>query len=211
LSPLWLISPAHTLDFFGDLPAQVKTEVSDFVASELPEIDSVHVWTRLGLVQNLIQRPSINRVVFHGPQDLALVQHYLQRHQLKGVRLVTWEETNQALVWSLKLENGVMIFLFVAMTFLVAIAITAGFLIFFDKIKRDLTSFWVLGSSLRDTFRLTSRFCYSVSLASCLLGLLVGWLFLLLVEGQGQNIMPSVFVERDLPILITWRGLAVSF
>jgi ABC-type lipoprotein release transport system permease subunit len=123
---------------------------------------------------------------------------------------VTWEEMNGALVWSLNLETKVMLFLFISMTFLVAIAITSGFLIFFSKIQRDLMSFWILGMGQKKILQLTFRFTLMLSAVTTLLGGFFGFVALRLLESYGHDIMPDIFVERQLPVQVSISSVCLS-
>jgi lipoprotein-releasing system permease protein len=50
-----------------------------------------------------------------------------------------------------------------------------------------------------------------MSFLSILTGLGMGLLFLYLFDKMAADIMPSVFVDRRIPILITGKGLLISF
>ncbi|MBL7665334.1 MAG: ABC transporter permease [Bacteriovoracaceae bacterium] len=211
-SQMGLISPAHTESFLGDIPRQELTEVSDFFVSELNEIDLYHSWTRLALVQNLIRKHAINRLRFYDRSYLPVVEKLLKKEfGTDEVTLQTWEDVHEALVWSLNLETTVMLILFISMSFLIAMTITSGFMIFFDKVKRDFASFWILGSSNHTLMRMARNLCNLLSLVSCLIGVAIGLVFLWLMDHYAPNVMPAVFVERKIPILITWQGIIMAF
>lgn len=205
-SGLQFISPSHLDRLFGDVPRYISEEVSDFYTSELTEIDSVHAWTRATLVQNLIRSRSFNKVRFFEGEDFARAKSLLPDN-----KFVSWEEQNRSLVWALGLETNVMLFLFISMTFLVALCVVNGFLIFFDKIKVDLMSLWVLGHSKKRVLRLSFAFSQALSLIFCLLGLLAGYGVLSLISSSGLNFMPDFFVERSIPVKITLGGIISSF
>tara|TARA_B100001971_G_scaffold111365_1_gene102437 strand:- start:67985 stop:69133 length:1149 start_codon:yes stop_codon:yes gene_type:complete len=201
-----MISPAHVDYLFGAVPRSITEEVSDFYMSELTEIDSIHAWTRLSLVQNLIRKRFINRVIFYDQSNFEAAKELFPNYQFS-----TWEERNQSLVWALKLETNVMLMLFVAMSFLVALCITSGFMIFFDKVKLDLLSFWVLGLSKKEIFSLTYLFTHFISILFCLIGLGIGALVLYLISSNQINFMPDFFVERSIPVKVTALGVLKSF
>ena len=203
---LRFISPAHLDRLFGDVPRHVSDEASDFFLSELTEIDSVHAWTRASLVQNLVRKRAYNKIRFYGPEDFSSAKEIFPEARFKS-----WEEQNQSLVWALGLETNVMLFLFVSMTLLVALCVTSGFLIFYDKIKVDLMSLWVLGQSKKRVLRLSFVFGQFLSLVFCGLGLGAGLGVLALLSAGQFNFMPDFFVERSIPVKITAFGLVSSF
>ncbi len=209
-SKVSLISTSHTDSMLGDIPRQVGSTVTDFYLSELVEIDLYHAWVRLSLVQNLIREKVINRVRFYHEDDLSRVKKIVQELDPENLNLLLWSEKHQALMWSLNLETTVMILLFISMTFLISITITAGFMIFFDKIKRDLASFWILGASKKQIMKLARVFCSLVSFLTCLSGLGAGLIALSFLEKYSSHIMPDVFMERNLPVNITWEGIVIS-
>jgi lipoprotein-releasing system permease protein len=117
---------------------------------------------------------------------------------------------NEALVWSLNLETKVMLFLFISMSFLVAIAITSGLLIFYSKIRKDLMSFWILGMSQGKLVKLCFKFTLILSGLTVAAGGVFGFFMLELLESYGHEIMPEVFVERELPVDIEFNHIVIS-
>lgn len=209
-SKIQFISPAHVDPLFGDVPRQVTSKVSDFYMSELQEIDSLHGWVRLPVVQNLIRKRSINKIVFYDAQSLNQAL-YIVKSVNPEIPIVTWEKMNRSLVWALALETNVMLFLFVGMSFLVAICITSGFMIFFDKIKGDLISFWILGKSQKEIFKLSYMLTHIVSALFAFIGLLAGISFLMLLQHNDINFMPDFFVERRIPVKLDTFKILISF
>jgi lipoprotein-releasing system permease protein len=209
-SSVQFISPAHVDSFLGDVPRQVSAKVSDFYLSELGEIDAFNAWVRLPLVQNLIRANKINKVRIYDREYLPIIENLIANEFPESVRIKTWEQVHQALVWSLNLETKVMLILFICMTFLIAITITSGYMIFFDKIKRDLASFWILGSSREDIMKLSRYLCHAVSFVTCALGVVCALGFLWVLDNYGIEVMPDVFVERKIPVNISWQGISIA-
>jgi len=201
-----IVSPAHLDHLFGAIPRSVTESVSDFYMSELAEIDSVHAWVRISLVQNLIRKRAINRIRFFSKTDFENAKTLLPDFEYS-----TWEDTNKSLVWALALETNVMLMLFIAMSFLVALCITSGFMIFFDKVKMDLLSFWVVGLSKKQIFKLTYLFTHFISILFCSLGIVLGLGFLYLLSSNQINFMPDFFVERSIPVKITTMSVLKAF
>jgi lipoprotein-releasing system permease protein len=201
-----LISPSHVDSLFVDIPRAQTVKIDKSISTEVPEVDGYHMWVRLPLVQNLIQSKTINRIRIYSKFDLKQLKNVLPVDFV----LRTWEEENNSLVWALNLESTIMIFLFAAMSLLVSLCITSGLLIFFNKIKNDLSSFWILGASLQKINLSTTLFLHLMSLISILLGLFLGLGFLFLFDKLGANIMPDVFVDRKIPVLITTQGILIS-
>jgi lipoprotein-releasing system permease protein len=203
---LEVLSPAHLDHLFGALPRSVSDIVSDFYMSELSEIDSVHAWTRLRLVQNLVRKRKINKIRFYNQVDFDRAREIFPDYNFS-----TWEDTHESLVWALALETNVMLMLFVAMSFLVALCITSGFMIFFDKVKVDLLSFWVIGLSRKQIFRLTYLFTHFISFIFSFAGIMLGLGFLYLLSNNQINFMPDFFVERSIPVKITIPSILKAF
>jgi lipoprotein-releasing system permease protein len=206
-----LISPSHVDTMLGDIPRSLSVKVGDILSTDVPEVDAAHAWVRLPLIQNLIRKREINRLRIHGKTDYSEITSLLKNEFGDDVRLKIWEEENSTLVWALQLETTVMVFLFVAMTMLVSLCITSGLMIFFDKVKLDLASFWIMGASKMKLEKASALFINIVSLLAVSSGLIVGIIFLLLLDKFGANIMPDVFVDRKIPVFISLRGVLVSF
>lgn len=202
-----LVSPSHVDSLFSDIPRTQSVFVEKTFSTEVPEVDAYHLWVRLPLIQNLVRAKTFNRIRIYSEINLEKLKNILPPNSL----LKTWEEENATLVWALNLESSVMIFLFAAMSLLVSLCISSGLLIFFNKIKTDLSSFWILGASLFKINQSTKYFLHLMSLLSILGGLTLGLIFLLIFDKMGANIMPSVFIDRKIPILITNKGLLISF
>ena len=96
-------------------------------------------------MHNLIRERAFNAVRIYTPFEEAQLKSLLDKKYWGEYRLLTWERQNQTLVWALKLENMVMLFLFTGMTVLVGLCVTTALMLFLDKIKTDLASFWVFG------------------------------------------------------------------
>ena len=128
-----LISPAHIDPMLGGIPRQVSEPLKKIISTGVPEVDSYHGWVRSSLVHNLIQEVRYNKIR-HYTNAPRVVAQIAQQHQDR-LFYRSWEQINQGLVKALRLESTVMTVLFVAMTFLVAISITSGLFIFYQKIQ----------------------------------------------------------------------------
>ncbi len=206
-SKLTFISPAHIDYLINPIPRSVSDIITDFYVSDLAEIDALHAWTRLSLVQNLIRKRLVNKLVFYTAEDLSLAQEILSDDK----RVTTWEQQNKSLVWALNLETNVMLFLFIGMSLLVAICITSGFMIFFDKIKTDLICYWVMGKSQKEIYKMSYLFTHLVSIIFCSLGVACGLLVLKLLNSNDLNLMPDFFVERRIPVKISGLKVFLAF
>lgn len=209
-SEISLISPAHTDSLLGEIPRKVTTPIEEILYSSDSEYDQFHSFVRLSLLQNLIREKKINKIqVFNfNPSDELLTKI----RSLSNVKKIkTWEDVNHSLVWALNLENYVMIGLFVGMSILVAVSITSGFILFFDKIRNDLLSFWLMGLSMNKIKSYSVLFLSILSAFISLSGTLTGVWILKLFEAQKLKILPAVFLEQHLPILIESKGLILSF
>ncbi|MFP5457875.1 MAG: ABC transporter permease [Bacteriovoracia bacterium] len=204
-----LISPATTEALMGEVPRQVVLGVTDYLVSDVSELDSMHGWTRLPVVQNLLRIRGADRWRFYDAREWSEVQKKL--HGEESVRFVSWEEQNKTLVWALNLETKVMLALFGAMALLVSLSITTGLFLFFGKIRPDLASFWILGLSVKNIERLVLSFVIRLSGFVCATGVSVGVVFLLVLERYGHSLMPDIFVERNFPIEINLRLVTIAF
>ncbi len=203
-----LISPGHVDYFLGELPRSQTLVVDDLIETRVPEVDLYHGFTRIELVQNLIRERTLNKIVIYAPIDLKNL-----KNELKGLggTVISWEELNKNLVWALGIESTVMVFLFACMALLVSLCITSGLMIFFNKIKTDLASFWILGASKAELEKCSKVFLVGMSIFSCGLGVLFSILFLQIFDYYAPNIMPDIFVDRKIPIHITPKGILISF
>lgn len=206
-----IISPAHTDSLLGDIPRFVTVPVSDYMFSELPEVDSFEAWVRLPVIQNLVRERGINLVRFFRPVLNRELKAWRDEYPNLKFQFESWEKQNSSLVMALNLETKVMLFLFVSMALLVAVAITSGLLIFYSKVKTDLMSFWILGLSESKLLKLVYRFTLSLSAMTCLMGLVSGIFTLKILEHYGHRLMPDIFIERHLPVDLHFINISLSF
>jgi lipoprotein-releasing system permease protein len=210
LDEVQIIAPGVTDSLLGEVPRLVAENLSDQVYTELPEVDEFELWGRAAIVQNLLRMRGVNQLrIFHelSPQ---LVHTIKNIHTEVPFRFLSWDDMNEALVWSLNLETKVMLFLFIAMSFLVAIAITSALLIFYSKIRRDLMSFWILGIPQKKLVQLCFNFVILLSAIICLLGSSAGYVTLKLLERYGHDLMPDIFIERQLPVALNFTHVSLS-
>lgn len=204
-----VIAPGVTDSLMGEVPRFATSPLSDYLYTEISEVDDFEGFVRLSFLQNLLRERSVSSLrVFHPLEDDFRTE--LLRLSPAGSELRSWEEMNSSLVWSLNLETKVMMFLFISMSLLVAIAITSGLLIFYGKIKRDLMSFWILGMGQDQILGLCLRFTLLLSGITCVLGVASGQGALLLLESYGHTIMPDIFVERQFPVHFSPVNLILS-
>lgn len=212
-----LMGPAHTsLVGPSEIPRFATVAIEKLIRTDVPEVDAHHGWTRLSLVQNLVRERRANRLRFYGevgPRELQrlVTDRYAELLERGEITFVRWEQQHQTLVWALNMETTVMVFLFMAMTLLVALCITSGLMLFFDKLKQDLASFWILGASRRALDRSGAVFLVLMSLVSTLVGLGLGLGALYLLHTYGGELMPEGFVDRKIPVKVNQTAVLISF
>lgn len=201
-----LISPTHVDTFLTDIPRSVSADILSTVNFDVPEIDGFHLWVKLSKIQNLTRIKSFNVIRIYGELNGA------QKNFLENLgQLVSWEKMNQSLVYALNLESTVMIFLFGAMSLLVSFCISSGLLIFFNKVRIDLSSFWIMGLSPDKLYRGTKYFLVLLIAFSLILGLISGTFFLILFKNFGTEILPDVFIDRKIPVYFSFKAYFISF
>ncbi|HXH73952.1 MAG TPA: hypothetical protein VNJ08_03245 [Bacteriovoracaceae bacterium] len=205
-----IIAPGITDSLLGEVPRFISESLSDYLYTEMAEVDEFEVWTRIELAQNLVRQRGVNQFRLFGEVTPELKKKILAVPTEIPMRWITWEQMNGALVWSLNLETKVMLFLFISMSLLVAIAITSGLLIFYSKIRRDLMSFWILGMAQKTLIQLCFKFTLILSAITCSMGGIFGYITLLLLERFGHDLMPDIFVERQMPIQLDIAHIALS-
>lgn len=197
-----LISPTHMDEFLGDIPRQVSTTIDESVLFDVPEVELNHLWIRHSLIQNIIREESFNRIVLYGNQSMARLKTLLQKNWGEGITLVSWEDQHQELMYALNLEKIVMLTLFCGMCFLVVFSVVSAQLIFLNKIKVELLSFWILGLSPREIKRMLFYLINLFSFLATSFGVGVAFALLRLWESLDIEVMPAVFVEKKIPVIL---------
>lgn len=210
LDDVQVIAPGVTDSLMGEVPRFISETMTDYLYTELSEVDDFEVWARAGLVQNLVRQNGINQIRIFGEVKPAILEKIQNSQTTVSKRILSWEKMNEALVWSLNLETKVMLFLFISMSLLVAIAITSGLMIFYSKIRRDLMSFWILGMAQKKLIKLCFKFTLILSAVTVFIGGIFGYITLVLLEKFGHDLMPDIFVERELPVQLDFNHIVVS-
>lgn len=211
LSNITFYSPSHTDEMFGDIPLMSLETVSDIVLTEVIEVDQVTAWVDLASVQNLIREESVNILRFYESESLETTRQLMTELKIDTDRILTWEMQNPSLIWAFRLETIVMISLFVCMCFLVSLTIVSGNLIFFNKIRMDLISFWILGLSKNTITWLMLIYFQLKTIITCTLGLIAGGGVLWWLKNYAPDIMPDVFLERSLPVEVELSHVVIAF
>ncbi len=204
-----LISPAHTDFFLTEVPRSVTVRVERLISTDVPDVDSIHLWVKASSLHNLTREKVVNRIRIYKPLNSNNLKTL--KNDFSDWNVVSWEQRHETLVWALGLETTVMVFLFTVMSLLVALCIVSGLFLFFDKIKWDLAGLWILGASKNRLKNSSAVSLMVISAASCTFGILSGVLFLKLFANFGLEILPAVFIDREIPINITTHGLMISF
>ena len=204
-----LISPAHTDFFLTEVPRSVTVRIERLISTDVPDVDSIHLWVKASSLYNLTREKLVNRIRLYKPLSKSNIDKL--KTNFPNWSLVSWEQRHETLVWALGLETTVMVFLFTVMSLLVALCIVSGLFLFFDKIKWDLAGLWILGASKSRLKNSSAASLMVISAGSCALGLFSGVLFLKLFSNFGLEILPAVFIDREIPIHITTVGLMTSF
>lgn len=206
-----ILTPLQTVGLLEEYPRVLTLTISDVVQTLVPEVDGVSVYASINKVKNILGTHHFNRIKIYdsslSSSQLKQIKHFLDKNSW----IKMWEQENEALVWSLKLETTVMIILFAAMTMLVSVTITSGLLIFFNKVQSDLTGLWILGMSKKSIFRHSAIFIHLLSFLTISLGLLSALGILKYLDLFAPELMPDIFVERSLPVKITLQGVCISF
>ncbi len=210
LDDVQIIAPGVTDSLMGEVPRFISETMTDYLYTELSEVDDFEVWARAGLVQNLVRQNGINQIRIFGEVKPSVLEKIQNSYTTVSKRILSWEKMNEALVWSLNLETKVMLFLFISMSLLVAIAITSGLMIFYSKIRRDLMSFWILGMAQKKLIKLCFKFTLILSAVTVFIGGIFGYITLVLLEKFGHDLMPDIFVERELPVQLDFSHIVVS-
>ncbi len=197
-----LIAPGVVDSLLGDTLRMISIPVSGLVSSDVPEIDTLHVWPPIESIWNLVKMKKYNRLRLFDLKESFDQKNFMREAPAfaRDLRYISWEEQNSALVYALRLETTVMAFLFASMTILISLCIVAGVHIYLDKIKVDLTALWILGASERTIQKLYRRFFGVFGPIFIIFGVVLAYGFLKILDSGSWEIMPSVFVERKIPI-----------
>lgn len=206
-SDLVIITPSKTDLSFDEIPRYVTERLNEIVLTDVPEIDAIQVWSRDRLVWNLIKQKNYNQMrVYFNDQANIKIEKVIEKLDQEGVKIqkvLSWEEQNDALAGALKLESKVMLFLFSCISLLVTLSMASGLIVFFNKINLDLVGLWILGMSKNSILKHILILTFMIIISSIGSGVILGTLFLYLLESEGGEILPSIFVDRKIPVLFS--------
>lgn len=206
-----LISPSERIHSLSDIPRMGTGIVERFISTDVPEIDQINIWTRLRFLQNFLHRKEINKIRVYKSSDSKELIYNINSQFADSVTVDTWEKIHRDLAWALNLESKMMLGLFLSVIFLVSISIISGQLIFWSKIKQDLVGMWLLGASSAKIFKAALSSFFTLNLFATALGIVLSYLALQVFSLYGGNILPDIFIDRKVPILIESSALLISF
>lgn len=207
-SQIQIISPLKTDLSFEEVPRFVTEVVDELVLTDVPEVDIIALWSRDSLFWNLNKEKKYNKLrVYLRGQNISIAEIKSDLADLGYViqHTLTWEDQNNALSAALKLESRVMLFLFSCISLLVTLSMASGFILFFNKINLDLVAIWILGMSKKMILKNIIILVLLMIIFSIVLGISLGTLFLMLLKGQGGEILPSLFIDRKIPVVFVYE------
>jgi ABC-type lipoprotein release transport system permease subunit len=74
LDEIQIIAPGVTDSLMGEVPRFISENLSDYVYTELPEVDEFEVWGRAEIVQNLLRERGINQIRIFKPLSDEIIQ-----------------------------------------------------------------------------------------------------------------------------------------
>jgi len=205
-------SPSYVDSFFSDVPRSFSLNVNSVISTQVPEIDSSHIWLKASLLNNFMRQVYANRIVLFTSDSKIEVLNTLKRIYpgLPSDSVKSWEDLHTSLVWALTLEKIMMVFLFCGMCFLVCLSISSAVLVFIKKVNKDLTALWVLGSSKKEIYLTSKSTLVKICIGSILFGVLLGSLLLVILDNYSGEIMPDVFVERKIPVRFNFSMYVIA-
>lgn len=204
-----LITLSSADELLGEIPRSISAKVSLLAETNVPEIDESHLWAPFPMTSNLLKKREINRIrIFSDETDGAIKERLLSFDS--SLIVLNWKDRHPALSYALLLESNMMLFLFWMMVVFVAMTISIGLTIFFDKMKRELTAFWILGGSKKSIMRSHLELIILINLAATLVGTILGTLFLFLLKMMDKGIMPEIFIDRTIPVSFSLSTYAMS-
>ena len=203
-----LISPAHTDLFFGDLPRFKTLQINRFTDSKDPDIDEVHAWGHVYSAFSILKKKKFNKLRIFS----TLTEKQLSDLETRfSGKVDSWEKLNSNLVYALKLENNVVLFLFLATILLVTFSIISGLSIFYARVRNDFASFWILGMSISAIKRYGGANISIITIIAIAIGNALSFIVLSLLTKFSPVIMPAMFVDRSLPVKFEASSFIYSF
>lgn len=203
-----LISPAHTDTFFGELPRFKSLKLESFTDSMDPDIDEIHAWGHAYTSFSIAKSRRYNKIRIFNQMKPVLEKKV---RAFFGSDFSTWEELNQNLVYALALENNVVLFLFLATILLVTFSIISGLSIFYARVRNDFASFWILGMSMNQIKKYGGLNIAIITILAIIVGNILSFIILKLLVSFSPVIMPSMFVDRSLPVRFVASSFFFSF
>jgi lipoprotein-releasing system permease protein len=220
-SELTLISPQGAATAFGTVPrVRAYKVVAIFQVGE-NEYDSGYVFLPLEAAQVYFQKPDAVtqlEVMLSDPERVSAV-HRAIFEALKDVpvQIVDWQQSNNSFFAAVQVEQNVM-FLILTLIILVAAFNVISSLIMMVKDKtRDIAVLRTLGAGRGAVMRIFLMCGASVGITGTVVGLVLGVLFCLNIEGiqhwveaiTGTSVFnPEVYYLTHLPARLDWHEVA---
>ena len=207
-----LIFPHVVDEFLQDGPRVKSYFLENFVDLNVPELDDFHLWIPFKKLQELTRNNYVNklRVYSNNKKLISKIKKHLEQQNLLA-SMNYWEESHQALIYALRLEKIMMIFLFSSMVILISFSISNGLLILLNKAKFDISGLWLAGVSKAKILKRGKVYVVFWCGLTSLMGVLVGHFTGVAIQSLSEGAIPSIFVETSIPVKVTVFSILSSF
>jgi len=214
---LTLLSPDGAATAFGTIPRVRAYRIAAVFQVGMNEYDTGYVFLPIEAAQIFFQMPgaaSHIEVMVDDPQNVRAIGQAITNIAGGPVRVIDWQQNNNSFFAAVQVERNVM-FLILTLIILVAAFNVVSSLIMMVKDKtRDIAVLRTIGAGRGAVLRIFLMCGASVGVTGTLLGVVIGVLFCLNIQGiQGwveaitgtKVFSPEVYYLTHLPAKLNWH------
>jgi len=137
-------------------------------------------------------------------KDVDKVKNYKDflLNNFENINVETWQDRNEKLFYSLKLERLAMFFLLIFIIIVASFSILSSLVLFVESKQTDFAVLFSLGYSKKDANKMLIILSFKKALKAALLGGALAWFILFLIKTFKIISLPDIYYDTHLPVKI---------
>ncbi len=188
-----------------------EVQVSSLIISPHSHLDNKKILYEASSISSLTETASLSQGVEVFLKDPSEYKPYEDVLSKKGFDVQSWREQNSSLFFALKIEKIIMT-LFLALASLIAgFSIAVMIQLLMTQQRQDIGILMVIGYPVKKVRRLFVHLAFVMSFLGLSGGVLLGCLICLFLKFVPIEILPSIYVDRKIPVVLQSEVFAGVF
>jgi len=179
-----------------------EVQIGSLVFSAHSYLNNKKILYEKGSISSLKNTVSLSRGVEVFLHDPAKYKPYKKVLKEKGLDVQSWSDQNSSLFFALKIENIIMT-VFLALAALIAgFSIASMIQLLMTQQRQDIGVLMVMGYPVRRVRKLFIHLAFMMAFLGVSGGVFLGYLVCLFLKFVPIDLLPSMYVDRKIPVII---------